>query len=508
MVHDASDGDNSIPRCKDEADWAREQWLDEHAREFRESISDEEAWIRQANAPGGARKSLVERVERRKTGSKPKADAPLNATLPEPGTQIIKPARINASFEAEVHWLASLSPVEYEKTRKSAAKRLKIEPHRLDKLIEKERAGETEPRDGQALALSAPEPWPEPVDGQELLAEIVAAIKLYVVIDDHSAIIVALWIIGTHVFDLFTIFPRLAITAPVMRCGKTTALDVIRLLVPRPLPTANISPAGVFRIIEKMRPTLLIDEFDQFLGERKELIGILNAGHRQGEKVVRCVGDRHEPRAFDVFTPAAFAGIGKLPLTLADRSVDARLRRKRPEEKVLPFRVDRTEHLAALARKISRWTADCRLTIAAADPDLPLALGNRAADNWRPLIAIADAVGGVWLHGARTAAEASARFTLEESKGVLLLEDARSIFDERNVAELFTKELIDDLKVIEERPWREWQDGFPISPRQIAALLEPFEIRPKSVRRGDQTAKGYKRVDCEDAFSRYLKPSG
>jgi putative DNA primase/helicase len=76
------------------------------------------------------------------------------------------------------------------------------------------------------------------------------------------------------------------------------------------------------------KPTLLIDEADTFLPENEELRGILNAGHRCGAAAVRLVGDNHEARSFATYAPVAIALIGKLPDTLADRSVHVSLRRR------------------------------------------------------------------------------------------------------------------------------------------------------------------------------------
>ena len=42
--------------------------------------------------------------------------------------------------------------------------------------------------------------------------------------------------------------------------------------------------------------------------------------------------------------------------------------------------------------------------LAEADPDVPDELHDRAADNWRPLLDIANAVGGDWPERARAAA--------------------------------------------------------------------------------------------------------
>ncbi len=77
-----------------------------------------------------------------------------------------------------------------------------------------------------------------------------ATIRKYVVLPGNDALAVALWALHAFCFDAFACTPRLAITAPEKRCGKTTLLDVVGLLVPRPLATANISTAATFRTIE------------------------------------------------------------------------------------------------------------------------------------------------------------------------------------------------------------------------------------------------------------------
>ena len=95
-----------------------------------------------------------------------------------------------------------------------------------------------------------------------------------------------------------------------------------------------MTPATIFRRIESTRPTLLIDEADTFLFENEELRGILDSGFKRDGSIDRCVGDEHEPTAFSTFSPAAFALIGKLPATLARRSIEIWMRRKLKSESV------------------------------------------------------------------------------------------------------------------------------------------------------------------------------
>jgi Protein of unknown function (DUF3631) len=141
-----------------------------------------------------------------------------------------------------------------------------------------------------------------------------------------------------------------------------------------------------------------------------------------------------------------------------------------------------------------------------ARPVLPDELDDRAQDVWEPLFAIADRAGGDWPERARRAAIAlsgnGAR--AEESAGIQLLADIRGILDLREADRISSATLAEALHEIEESPWSEWY-GRPITARGIARLLARYEIRPKSVRLDDETtAKGYKRDQFEDAWTRYL----
>ena len=171
-------------------------------------------------------------------------------------------------------------------------------------------------------------------------------------------------------------------------------LDLLALVVCKPISTANITTAAVFRTIELASPTLLVDEADTFLARNEDLRGILNSGHKRGGTVIRCVGDDLEPREFNVFGPAAIAAIGRIPGTLPDRSIAITMRRATPKERPQPIRAATEGEGAMLARKAARWAVDCNIQIDA-DPH-PSLLANRSADNWRPIFAIAEAVGADW----------------------------------------------------------------------------------------------------------------
>lgn len=409
-----------------------------------------------------------------------------------------------AEAEREITRLAKLTKLEYEHERSNAAKRLSVRSSQLDRMIALAQS-ENKAKQGHELNLPEPKVWPEPVSGVDLLNDLSEAIGRYLVMTGHAANVTALWVVHTYLIDYFGISPRLAITSPEKGCGKTTLLDVLARLVMRPLSTTNVTPAAIFRIVDLKCPALLIDEADTFLADDNQLRGILNSGHRKGGEVIRTVGEDFEPRAFKTYAACAIAIIGKLPGTLADRSIPINLRRRRSDERVEEFRFDRTTSLDQLARKVARWAKDNAKGLRGADPDMPIGVFNRMADNWRPLLAIADAVGGEWPARARAAAQSFlATADDDQSARVILLSDIRDVLALRGNDRIASADLVSALIGLEERPWAEWKSGKAISANGLARLLAPFGIQPSTIRIGDETPKGYMVSQFEDAFARYL----
>jgi Protein of unknown function (DUF3631) len=276
-----------------------------------------------------------------------------------------------------------------------------------------------------------------------------------------------------------------------------------------------MTTATIFRIIEAKRPTLLIDEADSFLSDAEEMRGVINAGHcRATSTVLRCAETTRSPDGWEVYDydcwgAMALAAIGRLPGTIEDRAIKVAMRRRRPDEAVERLRLDRLAELAPLARSAARWVADHGATLHVADPDVPAELHDRAADNWRAVLAIADAAGGGWPARARSAAVTLARDGADDAETVrtMLLADLRGIFADEPSGVLFTAKVLDRLHGREDRPWPEYRDGRPITARQMAALLRPLGITTnQTVRRGDTTSKGYRAADLADAWSQYLPP--
>jgi len=412
--------------------------------------------------------------------------------------------------------LAAMPLLDYERCRVAEAKRLGIgRVSTLDNLVDGKRPkSEAADRElqGWTLDMADVELWSEDVNGADVLNETATTFSRYVVMPDGAADALALWTAHCHCFECFQCTPRLNLTSPEKRCGKTTLLDVLALLVPRPLPTENLTPAVLFRVIESHKPTVLADECDSWLWDNEELRGLLNAGHRRGRKVYRCEGESFTVRGFNACAPAVLCGIGSLPGTLHHRSVVIPLERAKPGELRERFDSRRVEREKELCRKLARFCADNRAQIEACDPAMPSGAFNRLADNWRPLFAIAEIAGGDWPQRAAAAfTKLTAKTDVDaQGIGIMLLEDIRQVFNEGHAERMFSKSLVEALCAMSDRPWPEARSKSqkPITENWLANKLRQFKVSSKTLRIGDDRAKGYEAADFTEVFTRYLSVEG
>ncbi len=377
-------------------------------------------------------------------------------------------------------------------------------PAKLIDAAMSEPAGEPE---SPSIVEDLPEPWPEPVDGSELLDSLARVFSTYVVLPEGGAETLSLWTVFTYVVDAAEVSPMLAITSPEKRCGKTTLLTLIGAVVARPLSASNLSPAAVYRAVDRFNPTLIVDEVDTFIHDSNDLRGILNSGHvRANAYAIRVQGENHDLHCFYTFGAKCVACIGTLPDTLADRSVGIELRRRLTSERGKRLRLDSIRaELSDIRRQLTRFALDHIESLKGADPEVPDSLHDREADNWRPMFAIADEAGGEWANRARRAA--LVRKTAADSNdgsGIQLLRDLKDMFDLRGTDRAATQEILDHLCSLEESPWGEYARGKPLTPRGLAKLLKRFGARSKQLGGVGQNLRGYDRSDLDDAFARYL----
>jgi hypothetical protein len=97
---------------------------------------------------------------------------------------------------------------------------------------------------------------------------------------EHQLVAVTLWVAHTFLHSRFAITPRLALESPVRGCGKTTLLNIIKTLAFKTSKSDHLTAAVLFRLIERDRPTLLLDEADnQDLPNDPTLRAVINSGH-------------------------------------------------------------------------------------------------------------------------------------------------------------------------------------------------------------------------------------
>lgn len=141
----------------------------------------------------------------------------------------------------------------------------------------------------------------------------------------HYDIFVA-WILVSWLPERWDSAPYLHFHGP-SNSGKTRALDILNLLAYRPLLSPSVSPASIYRAIDAYHPTFLLDEFELYEKQREtktEVIGVLNAGYRRGQVVLRVDKVRDGApllRPFNVFGPKAVGSIMSLPVALNGRCI-------------------------------------------------------------------------------------------------------------------------------------------------------------------------------------------
>jgi hypothetical protein len=334
-------------------------------------------------------------------------------------------------------------------------------------------------------------------------------IEKYVALEPHEYVAVALWIVHTHVYDRFMVTPRLWLTSPVNTCGKSTLLDIANRLVARAEKTDSITASALMHSVHQSKRTMLLDEADNLeISVKAVLRAVLNSGHRKGGS--RSLMVNGMLKRFDLFAPVALASIGLLTLPLMSRSIVIRMRRHDGAQLLRRFDANETGDLDIVYNHIRHWTSQRELNL---NPDMPPELHGRQADNWRPLLSIADACGPTWSTLARDAAIVFARMVPDEDVGVILLYHIRAVFDATSLDRIASKVLV-NLLLEHDEMWLEYrgvhgnENPRKLTSAALAVLLKLFNIRPRKFWPPHRDAKtkshrGYFRSDFGASWRSY-----
>lgn len=354
-------------------------------------------------------------------------------------------------------------------------------------------------------------PFDGRVDCDLLMNGMISAIKNHVVISDHDALTVALWSINTWCYRDFQRCPLLLINAPERECGKTQLLKVVEKFVFRPMESANITLAALFRLITNFMPTILIDEADTFMEGKTEFAGVVNKGYEQGGFVLRVESDGKEltERAYYVYGPKVMAGImleRHLPSATMSRGIQVPMKRKTKDDSVQRLRSADPKVFKDLRSQILKFAMDNKDVFSKGWDEMPERLSDRQQDNWEPLLTIAHCLGKEWYRKACEAALQNCEETAPpKSSSNQLLEDIREVLSSYKEKYIPSAVLLQMLHEDEDMDWRTYNHGKPLSARQLAKFMSAYGIKTKTVRMKEgYTPKGYEVREFADAFARYL----
>ena len=237
--------------------------------------------------------------------------------------------------------------------------------------------------------------------GQQILEEAVRFLDRFSVLPSRAAAYALVTFAASNwIYQAFTETPRFHISALAYGAGKTRVMELTGLLCPNFQMMAKITGPALYHIIDERHPApLALDEADAIFGagtRAEELRGVLNAGYKHNGTITRV--SKGEATDFGVYCPVMFAGKGKLPKSLEDRSVTIMMEPRRPSQKMDRF-VPKMHD--AMGRKtglmLGAWAT--KIQGPAGDilwDDPPDKLADRQVDILTPLYAICQMAGGPW----------------------------------------------------------------------------------------------------------------
>ncbi|HXC34777.1 MAG TPA: DUF3631 domain-containing protein [Candidatus Acidoferrales bacterium] len=381
-----------------------------------------------------------------------------------------------------------------------------------------------EKNENPALIFESIVPHPEPVVVGELLTEIENTIKKHVVLSDAAATALAVWVLHTYVYERRNTVAYVAIESPEKRCGKTTLLSVLAAMASKPLIASNVTVGALFRAIDTCRPTLFIDEADTFLAGSSTMRGIINSGNtwrtayvirsskskskqsraREQAEAGEGADQKHTNSGLERYScwcPKVIAMIGKVPDTIADRSIVVPMARKLVSEARAPLA---QLEPSAIKAKCARFAQDQGRAIGQCGKIHGDGLNDRAADTFDPLYVIARLAGEHWEQKLHTAALALAPIVQSRNSGAELLLDIYTVFALSSGEKMFTRHLIATLSNEEFATASMAAKYSSIDEFEISKRLRPYGIKPSLIRIGKKVGKGYWAKDFTEALARYV----
>lgn len=340
---------------------------------------------------------------------------------------------------------------------------------------------------------------PDQRETAELFYKLKSEFERYLVLPKGGSSALATFVMHAYVHDTAPFSPILALTSPRRACGKSEAMEMLRILIEGAISTVSITPAATFERAEA-GTTLLFDEADRYLTPGSDFVQLLNGGVKKSTAMVY----RANNKSYRVWCPKVIAYLGRIrPDTLASRCINIRMLPPAPQDKYEKIPFDQDVRYEGLREQCFVWAEGALSKLKAAKPPMPDGFFDRRAEKWYFLFAIADLAGdavGMDVREAAMAIEKESDFD-EEDIGTQLLEDIRNYFETNETSWVFSSDLVEDLRRRTDRVWASWPRDHE---GKVARILSDYNIRPASLRRGGKRLRGYERWWFEDIFQRFL----
>jgi hypothetical protein len=159
---------------------------------------------------------------------------------------------------------------------------------------------------------------------EQLISDVKGFINRYVDVNPLFEEIASYYVLFSWLYDGFNELPYLRVKGD-YGTGKTRFLLTVGSLCYKAIFASGASTVSpIFRLLETLRGTLIIDESDfRFSDEKAEMVKILNNGNVRGFPVLRSETNKHgeyNPNAYHVFGPKIVATRGDFD----DRALESR----------------------------------------------------------------------------------------------------------------------------------------------------------------------------------------
>ena len=352
--------------------------------------------------------------------------------------------------------------------------------------------------------------------GAQLIADIQQHIRRFVVLpNEHASVVLATWVIHTHLYLQQASTPRLVVTASGKNSGKSILCECLRPLctgkeviedkgnaVTRygALMAADVTPAYVIGAIDKAnrdgeRITLIMDEADVEGSSGADMVALrktINSGYRQSGSAGRVVGGNMVRRS--TYAPVIISGIqGNIHETTMSRAIKIHMRPADAEDRFDYYKAHLHDRLGdALRKRIEQWVNAIREDIIGYEPEME-DVRNRDREVWEPLVQIADIAGDepskalreamyFWLGGG----------TRREPRnhGEQVLANVVAIFEQTDAPAMFSSDIARALADF----------GQEMNAHELFRALGPFGLRTEMVRIDGERQRGIRREKVEQAW--------